>query len=198
MKRVPSVAAVLLVLLVALLAAPSGASGQVPTRDSVTGTVTGGPGADPLTWNINVSSGPSGENPTGSIEATSPFGSIPLQVTCLQVTANRAVIGGREIIGASTIQVYLIVIDEPGDLQDRLLDSVFINEPLAPATCAGYEASLPVGAFPPPVASGSVVVTDAQPFPTSKDQCKNGGWRNFPGFKNEGDCVSFVATHGKH
>ena len=31
---------------------------------------------------------------------------------------------------------------------------------------------------------------------TSKDQCKNGGWRNFPGFKNQGGCVSFVATGG--
>jgi hypothetical protein len=36
--------------------------------------------------------------------------------------------------------------------------------------------------------------------PTSKDQCKNGGWKNFtnPAFKNQGDCVSFVATHGKN
>jgi hypothetical protein len=37
--------------------------------------------------------------------------------------------------------------------------------------------------------------------PTSKNQCKNGGWANFtnPGpFKNQGDCVSFVATHGKN
>lgn len=33
--------------------------------------------------------------------------------------------------------------------------------------------------------------------PTNKDQCKNGGWRNYPQFKNEGDCVSFVATSGK-
>ena len=40
------------------------------------------------------------------------------------------------------------------------------------------------------------MVTDAQPFPTSKDQCKNGGWRTFGGFKNQGDCVSFVATGG--
>ena len=29
--------------------------------------------------------------------------------------------------------------------------------------------------------------------PTSKDQCKNGGWRNF-GFRNQGQCVSFVAS----
>ena len=42
--------------------------------------------------------------------------------------------------------------------------------------------------------SGEVTITDA---PT-KDQCKNGGWRNFLGFKNQGDCVSFVATGGKN
>jgi hypothetical protein len=28
--------------------------------------------------------------------------------------------------------------------------------------------------------------------PTSKDQCKNNGWKNFPQFKNQGECVSFV------
>jgi hypothetical protein len=33
--------------------------------------------------------------------------------------------------------------------------------------------------------------------PTSKEQCKNGGWRDFGStFKNQGDCVSFVATRG--
>lgn len=31
------------------------------------------------------------------------------------------------------------------------------------------------------------------PYPTSKDQCKNGGWFNF-GFKNQGDCIKFVNT----
>jgi hypothetical protein len=31
---------------------------------------------------------------------------------------------------------------------------------------------------------------------TSKDQCKNGGWATFRVFKNQGDCVSFVATGG--
>ena len=36
--------------------------------------------------------------------------------------------------------------------------------------------------------------------PTNKDQCKDGGWQTFdnPTFKNQGDCVSFVATGGKH
>jgi len=44
---------------------------------------------------------------------------------------------------------------------------------------------------------GGPVVTDTKPTPTAKDQCKNGGWRSFPGFKNQGDCVSLVATKGK-
>jgi hypothetical protein len=29
--------------------------------------------------------------------------------------------------------------------------------------------------------------------PTSTAQCKNGGWRTFGTFKNQGDCVSSVA-----
>jgi hypothetical protein len=28
--------------------------------------------------------------------------------------------------------------------------------------------------------------------PTNKDQCKNNGWKNFPQFKNQGQCVSSV------
>ena len=35
--------------------------------------------------------------------------------------------------------------------------------------------------------------------PTSKDECKKGGWQQFnnPSFKNQGDCASFVASHGE-
>jgi hypothetical protein len=36
-------------------------------------------------------------------------------------------------------------------------------------------------------------------LPTDKEQCKKGGWETFGGvFKNQGDCVSFVATGGKN
>jgi len=36
--------------------------------------------------------------------------------------------------------------------------------------------------------------------PSSKDACKNGGWKTFtePKFKNQGDCVSWVATGGRN
>jgi hypothetical protein len=55
--------------------------------------------------------------------------------------------------------------------------------------------------------SGAATLTEsftsslAQPVliaPTTKDQCKRGGWRDFPQFKKQGDCVSFVATEGKN
>jgi hypothetical protein len=31
--------------------------------------------------------------------------------------------------------------------------------------------------------------------PTEKDQCKKDGWRDFPQFRNQGRCVSFVQRH---
>ena len=68
-------------------------------------------------------------------------------------------------------------------------------EPLpGPTDCSEFPAGLPVNV----AAEGDLVVHDAPPLPTSKDQCKNGGWRNYGVFKNQGDCVSFVATKGKN
>jgi hypothetical protein len=45
--------------------------------------------------------------------------------------------------------------------------------------------------------SPTPTATPAPAAPTSKDQCKNGGWRNFTFprvFKNQGDCIKFVNT----
>jgi YVTN family beta-propeller protein len=51
-------------------------------------------------------------------------------------------------------------------------------------------AVVPVGASP----EGIAIVNKPAPGPTSKDQCKNGGWKTFtnPAFQNQGDCVSYV------
>lgn len=36
-------------------------------------------------------------------------------------------------------------------------------------------------------------------LPTTKEDCTNGGWQNYGGkFKNQGDCVSFVASGGNN
>jgi DNA-binding beta-propeller fold protein YncE len=55
---------------------------------------------------------------------------------------------------------------------------------------------------PPTVTAGVgaaavAVGPDLTPPPTSIQQCQHGGWRAF-GFKNQGACVSFIATGGKN
>jgi hypothetical protein len=61
-----------------------------------------------------------------------------------------------------------------------------------PANEAGH-----IYAFSGPGAGGTqqLVVTC---LPTAKGECKNGGWQSYGVFKNQGDCVSFVATGGKN
>jgi len=43
-----------------------------------------------------------------------------------------------------------------------------------------------------PIFGGNITIHDASVLPTSKEQCKDNGWRMFPGFNNQGDCVSYV------
>ena len=40
-----------------------------------------------------------------------------------------------------------------------------------------------------------VVVGPPTAAPSSKRQCKHGGWRSFPQFKNQGQCIAFVNHH---
>src|SRR3954462_1942061 len=50
--------------------------------------------------------------------------------------------------------------------------------------------------------NGVLQVPAVQPVgpPTSKNDCKHGGWKHFdnPHFKNQGQCVSYVAHHAHH
>jgi hypothetical protein len=55
-----------------------------------------------------------------------------------------------------------------------------------------------VSATPGARSLGALAFQDSRCLPASKDQCKNGGWRAYGVFKNQGDCVSFVATGGKN
>src|SRR5262249_13492736 len=48
--------------------------------------------------------------------------------------------------------------------------------------------------FSPGVGSDRVFRTFVATLPISISQCMKGGWSSFPQFKNQGDCVSFVAT----
>jgi hypothetical protein len=53
-----------------------------------------------------------------------------------------------------------------------------------------------LGGFAGAAGTTTNIVTAA--LPASKEQCKNGLWRDFGVFKNQGDCVGFVATSGRN
>jgi hypothetical protein len=48
------------------------------------------------------------------------------------------------------------------------------------------------------VLSAAEIANQAQQLPSTKDNCKNYGFQDFGVFKNQGDCVSFVATGGRN
>lgn len=60
----------------------------------------------------------------------------------------------------------------------------------APSGRAFSDCSLPFDGGVARLTNGRALAFDAPVLPTSKAQCKNGGWRNFPQFKNQGQCVA--------
>ncbi len=48
------------------------------------------------------------------------------------------------------------------------------------------------------VTNFEVTSMDEDEMPTSKADCKKNGWKSYGDFKNQGDCVSFVATGGRN
>jgi hypothetical protein len=177
----------------AALAIPTAAGAQAPTEDSVTGTVIAGTtGRFPMLFEFVFSarSGPSGENPAGQVTVTDRFSG---SVTCLTVRGNVTLLKIQVSPPSSFSLVSFRVTDNAGSTTPDLIEST-------PGTGPASECSSPEASYlrTDPVVSGDVVVVDAPSLPTSKDQCKNGGWRSFPGFRNQGDCTSFVATGGRN
>jgi hypothetical protein len=198
-----------------MLAGSSPARAQTPVGDSVVGRIVelGEPPARIAGAEIDVHSGPSGESPTGTASwgagGAGAFSTASV-ITCLAVTDRTAIVGfsGTSFFFSdeSPIAGLLRVVDGggPNSRQDTFewaeIHGAFGGPPIpGPTDCSSYPSSFPF-VFGPPVVNveGDLVVTDSQPSPTSKEQCKNGGWRTYGVFKNQGDCVSFVATGGKN
>ena len=192
-----------------LLVSSSASVAQTPGEDSAVGEGVAGPGCEIpenctpfVSFDFTARSGPSGEDPAGTTINHIGGGSAPTfsgDVTCLSVTGNTAVIGTFGMFNsvfAGPVADWYLVVDGggPGSLRDRIsIEDVFDSPP--PTDCS---RSPLFRARAYTVAGGDIVVHDAQPLPTAKDECKAGGWRDFGStFKNEGQCVSFVATGGK-
>jgi virginiamycin B lyase len=186
-----------------------------PREDSVDGTLYVAAPCDPPqcisqpSYTFRVSSGPAGENPLGTVTyrqgerlgLTIQTGS----ATCLRVEGNRAAIGVEfprvEFPLPLPARGALIVVEDNGPVGADRFAVQDVPAGTAPSSCPS-PAGVALGpAFPPaPGATGpGVVVTDVAPVsnaPTSKEQCKHGGWRRF-GFRNQGQCIAFVNHGGK-
>jgi hypothetical protein len=173
------------VLVMAVTGATGSAMGQIPTEDSVVGSAQVSHPDEPhgtINFQFDAHSGPSGENPTGGASFETPgIGGAGGPVFCLTVAGNRATVG---VVSLITFQVFFFFVeDNDGAGQDLVAltgadpNSHVCPEPVHPSD---------------PITAGDITVTDAHPLPTSKHQCQAGGWRDFPQFKNQGQCVRFV------
>jgi hypothetical protein len=202
---------VLTVVVVAamVLAMPAGAGAQAPAGDSVTGSAFDCDIIFCATRSLTVDAqgGPAGANPTGtlSVEFIGPTpgstSGLDADVSCLSVIGSVAVIGFsgfEDGIGipapvpttglirvtdgggpASGLDTFAVAITASGSFGDPRLPG--------PTDCSSF----PPGSEVFVNVSGDLLVVDARSVPTSKDQCKKGGHRQF-GFKNQGQCVAFV------
>jgi hypothetical protein len=161
-----------------ILALPGVAAAQIATPDSVSGSGNANCGL----LEVSATSGPSGENPTGHFSCEFLISG---PVTCLNVQGSVALMTIQTQFG---FPAALRVTDNGPAGRDQV-EAI----PGGSRGCAQPEPSYDDLGF-----TGDIVVIDAAPLPTSTNQCRNGGWRNFPGFKNQGDCVSFVATGGRN
>jgi hypothetical protein len=194
-----------------MLAGSPLARAQAPVGDSVVGEIVQA-GLPPVLFaqaEISASGGPSGENPTGTVTyRTAARQSWDGSVTCLAVTGKTAVVGfsGTVTFGGfddpeiSPTSGLVRVVDGGGP--DSGLDSFELAwggvPPIpGPTDCSSYPSVFNFLGDPIVNVSGDLVVTDAQAFPTTKGQCKNGSWKTYGVFTSQGACVSYVATGGK-
>jgi hypothetical protein len=170
----------------AALALPPGASAQLPTEDSVTGSgMVSTCGFGPGLLEIDAHSGPSGENPTGHTLCTPLPGPPGADVTCLVVEGNVALLSG---VRPDTGQAVTFRITDNGATGDVVEGNFGLGCP----NSAGFPF------FNLGLTSGGFVVVDAPALPTTLRQCMAGGWSSYELFSNQGDCVSFVASGGKN
>jgi hypothetical protein len=149
----------------ATLISPALAAAQVMRVDSAVGS-----GSDGVTqFQFSVTSGPSGENPSGSASFTVSFlGGETFTVTeinCLSVDGNTATFVGRlafNSLGFSFAKVTVVDNGASGDTFGVAAYSGPSTDPPPPCTpITGFEGAATL--LPRPIVAGDIVVVDAQP-----------------------------------
>ena len=181
--RAPGFGMAVAALAITLLAASATASAQAPPQDSV---VASGSTLMFSNFDIAVTSGPNGENPTGHSFVT--LGGETFRsdtITCLAVSGNTAVVGGSLQPNSIGFVGFINTLVDNGPFGD-LFTANSRNVP--PTICPAPE-------FGSQLLSGEVTVVDATPLPTNTDECKDGGWQSYGVFKNQGACVSSFVSN---
>jgi hypothetical protein len=208
-----------LAALACLLAVPALARADSVTGSAHDCTLPDTCPSDPTTTTLYIElfadahSGPAGETPTGTVRwgerimGGAGFLASEDRVTCLAVNGRSAVIGVAGTtnlvrFGFTVWNAGLIRVTDGGGAGSKLDTFEFDVEygpipvfpipppppPPDPTDCSSFPAGQAVQVNE----QGDLVVDDIKPLPTSKDQCKGGGWRSYGVFKNQGACVSFV------
>lgn len=164
-----------------------------PTGGLNTAAATGSAGYSFFTGiAINAQSGPTGENPSGTVTFTALGQLVSTgSVTCLSVIGNTAVLNFRdEGFGSGTILTVSLT-DNSSNESDVFTVS-FAGR--APTDCSPVTLPAPsnMPTYTVPFITGGATVVDAPSLPTSKEQCKNGGWAQY-GFANQGQCIKSVS-----
>lgn len=107
---------------------------------------------------------------------------------------------GPKPMQARADSAFVVVTPDPGS--EGYLDGINIwHRATLPFTATSSSTTISFASLLGGTCAGPLVddvVVEAVPLPTTKEQCKNGGWQVFGIFKNQGDCISFVATKGKN
>ena len=141
---------------------------------------------------INAFSGPSGEDPGGQVSFEAGVLRLAFSgpVSCLEVTGNTAImrVEGPFPERPGFLAFIIRLVDNGGSGRDRFEFYPVLPEIEEPLDCQtgapGYFGGTLIG---------RAVVTDAPPPPTSKEQCRNGGYATY-GFTNQGLCIRSVAA----
>ena len=189
----------------ATAATPSSLAGESLTSQDVSGsTLTGGctGNGNEGSFNFSVSGTATGPFPgtfTESGSFTTPRSGVLSDFSStFTITSTAGTVTGSKRLAGDTSTASCTFFEGGQSVATSNLATTYraiINGAQLSTGTATVSIGGPVGSGPPNFsenfASSGVVQL------TSKAQCRDGGWQSF-GFKNQGDCVSFVATGGKN
>ncbi len=186
--------------LIGLMAAPS-ASNATSLLDTVTATGSSGHGTFAVIQ-ISAQSSVTGTDVSGTGSFTVGRVNVKGPVTCLRVSGPDR---GGGTVGSPTTAILTVDSSGAGVVTVKLIDNGG-NGPdfmgAFPLSRSRLDCSTPM---PGPnqnvtdtLTNGRAIVFDAPPLPTSKAQCRLGGWQTVGSmFKNQGQCVAFVVQQAR-